>query len=185
MLDERQIDPSESRRIARQAERRRLAIRRQLRKRTESRLRARQRFIERSRQKAADHFASATSERNRQRTAPKTGCPKHPGHAHTARPTKLRPVSPKRAKENVEYERNVREWNQRSDKRCEFVGPDGVRCERPAAERPHHVSGRATRELRVNRKYFRGLCWWPHHRWVDTHRKEAEKLDPPMFIRVF
>lgn len=96
---------------------------------------------------------------------------------------RLNPVSEKRKVENVEYERNVRIWNQREDRRCEFVGPNNSRCPSPAGSRPHHRSGRGTRELRVNPRYFVGLCWL-HHHYVDGHRTEAEKMVPPLFVRI-
>ena len=98
--------------------------------------------------------------------------------------TRLRSVSPKRAILNREYEKAKRQWRAAHDGRCEmqlglfklptFHDATGAhRCRRPAMHNPHHSKGRGKFLCAIDT--FIALCP-EHHRWVDTHRKQAVAL---------
>lgn len=96
-------------------------------------------------------------------------------------------VSPKRAKKNVEYEKQKRIWRRERQSadgfRCQF-DPAGLgtssatadspsRCQKKADKNPHHIKKRG--KNLCNRNYFMAVCI-EHHNWIESHLKDAEQL---------
>lgn len=85
-----------------------------------------------------------------------------------ARQRPISPISPKRRKENVEYEKLKREW-WKPGLKCAFPG-----CEKNAEKQPHHSHGRSGRLLCDVRGWI-PICRY-HHQWIDYNRDEARRL---------
>lgn len=166
------------RRTARKAERSALAKRARIQRRLETMRRARARAQIRHKEKLGAQRKVGVSGKSNPRPGPKPSN----GASTKKLPRRLRSVSEKRSLENVEYEKNVTEWNRRENHRCEFIGDDGHRCSLGSMQRPHHRNLRTTREHRVNKKFFVGLCFF-HHRWVHDNPWQAEALG--LIVRVY
>ena len=104
--------------------------------------------------------------------------------------SRLRPISKKRAGENVLYRKAKEEWREKRIKidgyhQCEFVGKpyayetfswpsdQNGRCILLAMKPPHHKKGHAG-SLHYDKRYFLSLCAF-HHSWVHDHANEARK----------
>lgn len=94
-------------------------------------------------------------------------------------------VSPKRAIENVEYEREKGIWRQErmaiDGFQCQFGDPSITkggakvpRCRKKADRNPHHIKLRG--KNLCNRKFFMATCLPEHHNWIHDNPKEAEEL---------
>ena len=99
----------------------------------------------------------------------------------------LRPYTPKRAKQNLEYEKAKRIWRSTHDGRCEFVRASNgqplpwktpilngvIRCTHQAMPQPHHVKFRGPNLCNI--EFFMAACF-DCHNWITAHGKEAEIL---------
>lgn len=106
--------------------------------------------------------------------------------------SRLKPVSPKRAKLNREYERVVQEWWTGHDGQCEFrfwvqskwhdagpsprtyLEPSTRRCPNKAERRPHHMKKRG--RYLCAKETFLGLCFPCHIGWLHNNEEEARRL---------